>query len=219
MAGALDSAATRAVGQERSALDAVSERITELSEMRPRARSEETIVVASRSVEPGTTAEIAAATKKPVQPAKLDLHALDSLPKADGGAQLQCLAEAIYFESRGEPLAGQIAVAEVVLNRVDDARFPNTICGVTNQGVGSGRGCQFSYACDGRSDAMTSPLPRERSKKLASLMLAGRARTVTGGATYFHTHAVRPSWSRRFSRTTSIGHHVFYRASTVVAGG
>ena len=219
-AGPGDSAAVRAVGQERAALDAASDRVTELTEaMRPLAREDGEITVASRSVEPASVAEIAAATKTPKQPKALDLRTLDSLPAADGGAQMQCLAQAIYFESRGEPLAGQIAVAEVVLNRVDDRRFPNTVCGVTKQGAGSGHSCQFSYACDGRSDAMKSALPRERSEKLASLMLGGRSRSVTGGATYFHTSAIRPSWSRRFSRTAAIGHHIFYRAPTQVAGG
>ena len=148
-----------------------------------------------------------------MRPARLDLATLDAMPPASGDAEWQCLAQAIYFELRGEPLAGQVAVAEVVLNRVDDRRFPKTVCGVTNQG------CQFSYACDGNSDAMKSALARQRSEKLASLMLAGRARSLTDGATYFHTRSVRPDWSRRFTRTTTIGHHIFYRAGTQVAGG
>ena len=93
----------------------------------------------------------------PAVPAKLDLASLDAMPRGSaGGDERRCLAEAIYFESRGEPLEGQVAVAEVVLNRVDDRQFPQTVCGVTNQGAGSGRGCQFSYACDGRSDVMKS---------------------------------------------------------------
>ena len=209
-------AARGAIGQERSALGAAAARVTELTEAaRPRARAEETVTVASRSVDGGSAAEIAKAAK---QPAKLDLQSLDALPAVDGDAELQCLAEAIYFESRGEPLEGQIAVAEVVLNRVDDRQFPKTVCGVTNQGVGSGRGCQFSYACDGNSDVMKSAVPRERAEKLAGLMLAGRARTVTDGATYFHTRSVRPSWSRKFARTAAIGHHIFYRPATQVAG-
>ena len=70
-----------------------------------------------------------------------------------------------------------MAVAEVVLNRVSDRRFPGTVCGVTRQGAGSGKGCQFSYACDGNSDAMKSALPRSRAEKIATMMLAGRART------------------------------------------
>lgn len=213
-------AAYAAVGRERSALAAAAARVTELTEAaRPPARGEGTVTVASRSVDRGTAAEIAEAARQPAQPAKLDVRTLDALPAVEGDAELQCLAEAIYFESRGEPLEGQIAVAEVVLNRVDDRRFPKSVCGVTNQGVGSGRGCQFSYACDGNSDVMKSAVPRERAKKLANLMLAGRPRTVADGATYFHTRSVRPSWSRKFTRTTAIGHHIFYRPATQVAGG
>jgi spore germination cell wall hydrolase CwlJ-like protein len=154
----------------------------------------------------------------PATPEKLDLASLDAMPAATGGGDDQrCLAEAIYHESRGEPLAGQIAVAEVVLNRVDDRQFPKSVCGVTNQGAGSGRGCQFSYACDGRSDVMKSPQARTRAEKLAAVMLAGQPRTVTDGATYFHTRGVRPGWARKMTRTTAIGHHYFYRAATRVA--
>jgi spore germination cell wall hydrolase CwlJ-like protein len=185
-------------------------RIAELTgSVRPKARDEDEVTIASRSVDlaAGT------ATKRALVETRLDFATLDAMPAASGDAQWECLAEAIYFESRGEPLAGQIAVAEVVLNRVDDRRFPQTVCGVTRQG------CQFSYTCDGHSDVMKSVLPRERSEKIASLMLAGRARTLTDGATYFHTRAVRPNWSRQFTRTTTIGAHLFYRNGTQVAGG
>jgi spore germination cell wall hydrolase CwlJ-like protein len=147
----------------------------------------------------------------------LDGATLDAMPAASGGDDWRCLAEAIYFESRGEPLDGQVAVAEVVLNRVEDGRFPRTVCGVTNQGAGSGAGCQFSYACDGRSDAMKSTNARIRAEKIAALMLAGHPRARTDGATYFHTRSVRPGWAHRMTRTASIGHHYFYRASTQVA--
>ncbi len=143
--------------------------------------------------------------------ARLDLKSLDALPRSVGDAQWQCLAEAIYFEARGEPLAGQVAVAEVILNRVDDRRYPNSVCGVTRQGVGNGRVCQFSFACDGRPEVMTSRRERERSEKLAAIMVAGRARTVAGGATHFHATSVRPGWSGELTRTAAIGHHVFYR--------
>ena len=177
--------------------------------------------MATRSVSGGSidALEAANAAKAANGPAELDVDVLDALPSASVGAQSECLAQAIYFESRGEPLEGQIAVAEVVLNRVDDRRFPNSVCGVTKQGVGQGRACQFSYACDGRADVMKSPVARERSEKLAALMMEGRARTVTNGATYFHTRSIRPSWSRRMERTTAIGHHMFYRSPMVVAGG
>jgi spore germination cell wall hydrolase CwlJ-like protein len=207
-----------AMNQEHVMLRSASgARISELKGMnRPKARDAgagKTVTVASRDVDglgvkPRRSAEATAVTAK-----KLDLATLDALPPAAGGADWQCLAQAIYFESRGEPLDGQIAVAEVVLNRVDDRNFPGTVCGVTRQG------CQFSYTCDGNSDTMKSGVAKARSEKLASLMLAGRPRTLTDGALYFHTRSVRPDWSRRFARTTTIGHHMFYRPATQVAGG
>ena len=205
------SGVTRAMFQEHQMLRSDSgARIAELSGIaRPKAReeAESTVTVASRSVE-GLTAATA-----PRTPTKLDFAVLDAMPSAGGNAEWHCLAQAIYFEARGEPLAGQIAVAEVVLNRRDAQGFPNSVCGVTNQG------CQFSYVCDGISDTMKSSLARQRSEKLASLMLSGHERKLTDGALYFHTPAVRPSWSRKFTRTTKIGYHIFYRPATRVAGG
>jgi spore germination cell wall hydrolase CwlJ-like protein len=209
---AADTAGMKVAGNRVSALmlrehailrSASGARISELTDiLRPRSRQEAEVTVATRDAVPAEGAATAA---------RLDFSTLDALPAATGGAEWQCLAQAIYFESRGEPLSGQIAVAEVVLNRVDDRRFPNTVCGVTRQG------CQFSYVCDGNSDTMKSALARSRSEKLASLMLAGRPRTLTDGATYFHTRSVRPDWSRRFTRTAAIGHHLFYRNGTQVA--
>lgn len=170
------------------------------------------VVVGSRNVDPGSARALAGAAQKRT----LDFAALDALPPTTGGAEWKCLSEAIYFESRGEPLAGQIGVAEVILNRVDSPAYPKSVCGVTHQGVGTaGRACQFSYACDGRADVMTSRAPRERAEKLATLMLAGRERVVTDGATHFHAAGVRPGWAGRMTRTAKIGHHSFYRADTL----
>lgn len=179
-----------------------------------------TVSVGTRGIDPRTTAgALAREQERPhnSEPTVLDLASLDAMPEPQGDSQWQCLSEAIYFESRGEPFSGQIAVAEVVLNRVDDPRFPDTVCSVTRQGVGSGRACQFSYACDGRSDKMTSAVSRERSQKLARLMLDGRARMVTDGATYFHTRSVRPGWARQMTKTVAIGQHLFYRPAVRVA--
>lgn len=213
----------RAMQYDRAAFASGASRVEQLSQMRPMARDGADgapVTVATRSVDPGALTALRKRDSDPIVPSgKLDLQTLDAMPSASGDANWQCLAEAIYFELRGEPLTGQVAVAEVVLNRVDDRQFPNTVCGVTRQGAGSGRGCQFSYACDGHPDAMKSALARERSEKLARVMLDGRARTVTDGATYFHTRAVRPDWSHKFTRTTAIGHHLFYRPATRVAGG
>ena len=124
-----------------------------------------------------------------------------------------CLATAIYHEARGESLRGQFAVAEVILNRVASAKFPNSICGVVYQGVRPGQigGCQFSFACDGRSESMPNRTAANRAQRIAQVMAGGGARALTDGALYFHTRAVSPSWSRRFQQTAEIGAHLFYR--------
>ena len=98
---------------------------------------------------------------------------------------LQCLAEALYFEARGEGSQGQRAVAEVILNRVDHPRFPKTVCGVVNQ-----RG-QFTYNKNAR---IREKGTFARVQKVAMAALSGQPRTLTNGATYFHTGRVKPSW-------------------------
>lgn len=136
---------------------------------------------------------------------------LAELPDPKGNAQWQCLTEAIYHEARGETIEGQFAVAEVILNRVDSPRYPNTVCTVVRQGAERRNACQFSYACNGRSTAMRNSESRLIAGKIARLMLDGAPRSLTGGATHFHTLKVRPRWSDTFPRTAQIGMHVFYR--------
>ncbi|TVP71864.1 MAG: cell wall hydrolase [Rhodobacteraceae bacterium] len=126
--------------------------------------------------------------------------------------QESCLATAIYHEARGESIKGQFAVAEVILNRVASKRFPNTVCGVVYQGArGTRGGCQFSFACDGRSEAMPNRTAANRARRIAQVMIDGAQSNATQGALFFHTTAVNPSWSRRFTRTSQIGAHLFYR--------
>ena len=154
--------------------------------------------------------------KRPVEVAAIpteELYAnewLASQPKAHGDQQWACLTEALYFESRGEPPAGQFAVAEVILNRVEANDYPATICGVVRQG--SGASCQFSFYCDGHPETIAEPAAYERAGKIAALMLAGAPRDLTDGATHFHTVAVKPHWAQVFDLTASIGVHKFYRA-------
>ncbi|KNG95504.1 cell wall hydrolase [Pseudaestuariivita atlantica] len=136
---------------------------------------------------------------------------LDAQPKATGGREWNCLAEALYFEARGETLKGQFAVAEVIANRVESKRFPNSFCAVINQGTGRKFACQFTYTCDGRPEKIHEPRAFERVGKVARAMLDGASRPLTKGATFYHTTAVRPKWSRVFKRTAKIGVHVFYR--------
>lgn len=144
-----------------------------------------------------------------------DLNWLASLPKPKLTAELDCLAQAVYFEARGEPIKGQAAVAEVVLNRVDSPLFPRTVCGVVNQR--NADGCQFSYVCDGRPDAIADRAAWDRSTRIAAALISGAPRTLTEGATHFHTPAVTPSWSRRYLRTATIGSHLFYRPLVVAS--
>jgi len=132
---------------------------------------------------------------------------------SDLDEQAQCLATAIYHEARGETLKGQFAVAEVIMNRVQSRNFPNSICGVVYQGVVAGRigGCQFSFACDGRPESMPNRRAADLARRIGYVMAQGAHRGLTGGAQYFHTTAVNPSWSNRFTQTTQIGAHLFYR--------
>jgi len=129
----------------------------------------------------------------------------------NGGAEWACLAEALYFEARGETIKGQFAVAEVILNRVESGLYPSSICGVVNQGTGKRYQCQFTYTCDGLSDKIRERGAYERVGKIAWLMLKGAPRQLTGGATHYHTNAVFPRWARKFPRTAQIGVHSFYR--------
>lgn len=152
-------------------------------------------------------------------PARYDDAFLEQLPAAKGGPQWQCLAEAIYFEARGESLAGQFAVAEVILNRVESPRYPGTICGVVRQGADRRGACQFSYACDGKPEVIADQESWDRAGKIAALMLDSADRPLTEGATHFHTTAVRPVWSRIYERTARIGAHLFYRQTGSKAPG
>jgi spore germination cell wall hydrolase CwlJ-like protein len=133
---------------------------------------------------------------------------LNAQPAAKGNAEWDCLKTALYFEARGETIAGQFAVAEVILNRVDSVRYPNTVCGVVQQG--GSRHCQFSFNCDGKTEAMVDPAAEDISGRIARVMLDGAPRKLTDGAMYFHTLGVKPSWSKRFEQTASIGAHLFY---------
>lgn len=134
---------------------------------------------------------------------------LAQLPAPKGDAEWQCLQSALYHEARGETLKGQFAVAEVILNRVDNPKYPKSVCGVVNQG--SSKGCQFSFVCDGIKDVMREKAAADRAGRIARLMLDGAPRALTEGATHFHTRAVRPGWAHRFPRTAQIGAHLFYR--------
>ena len=145
-----------------------------------------------------------------------DLAALEK-PEAttpevgDKNTELACLTEAIYFEGRGESSAGQAAIAEVILNRVDSSSYPDLICDVVRQGENNGRLCQFSYRCDGKSETMFNPRAQKRANDVARAVLRGKLRNFTDRATHYHAVNVRPYWARKLVKTARIGNHIFYR--------
>ncbi|MCV3270362.1 cell wall hydrolase [Roseobacter sp. WL0113] len=148
---------------------------------------------------------------KATTPVEFSKRWLDAQPPATGGPELECLAEALYFEARGETVKGQFAVAEVILNRVESDRFPGSACGVINQGTGKKYQCQFTYTCDGHKEIISEPRAFERVAKVARAALDGMAPELTEGATHYHTTAVSPRWSRVYTKTAAIGEHIFYR--------
>ena len=139
-----------------------------------------------------------------------EAQAVDPQGKEALDDAITCLARSIYWETKGEELAGMQAVASVVMNRLGQPGFPDTVCGVVKQGQESGS-CQFSWWCDGRPDAVQEPERYSIAKEVARQALNGQLVDRTGGATYFHHKRVSPDWSNTFTRTTVIGPHRFYK--------
>jgi spore germination cell wall hydrolase CwlJ-like protein len=143
-------------------------------------------------------------------------HASISVTDDDAmGALLRehrCLADALYFEARGEGKQGEMAVAEVIFHRLRRGTFGNSICNVVYAGAGH-RGCQFSFACNGQLRRPRSTAAWQKAQYLAAMILVGQARmtNTTGGAVSFHAASVNPDWAVEMERTTQIGNHVFYR--------
>ena len=137
--------------------------------------------------------------------------ALDSLRMPKMHRELKCLSEALYFEARGEQIEGQIAVADVIINRKNSSKFPSTICGVVSEGSHRRHACQFSYNCDGKLELIYDKKTYSRIVKLSSMILNGAFSDVTNGATFFHASEVSPSWSKKFKKTRKIGRHIFYK--------
>lgn len=131
-----------------------------------------------------------------------DAVAAQSMPETIAD-DLQCMAGAIYFESKGEPLTGQLAVAEVILNRTKSGRFPKSVCSVVTQ-----RG-QFSFVRGGRVPAIALNKQYRTAVAVARVALADAWDSPASGAMYFHARRVSPSWNR--TQVAAIGNHVFYR--------
>ena len=135
--------------------------------------------------------------------------------KAD---ELSCLAEAVYFEARSEPFTAQLAVANVVLERVYSDRYPDNVCDVVHQakkwkGKPIRNKCQFSYWCDGKPEVMRDETAKQWAYNVAESTLQGIFYDTTSGATHYHADYVVPDWSKNsmFTKTVQINAHIFYR--------
>jgi spore germination cell wall hydrolase CwlJ-like protein len=140
--------------------------------------------------------------------------------KQFAAAEIHCLAQAIYHESRGEPDRGQWAVASVILNRVDSRTYPDTVCGVVFQNAHMVNRCQFSFACDGRPDdgGNGNIIDRESWVQSNIMALIAYRKSLDGTrhedglttAMHFHTTTVSPSWASAYTQVAAIGNHIFY---------
>jgi hypothetical protein len=147
--------------------------------------------------------------------ARLSIRSSDELERAH-----HCLAEAIYFESRGESERGQQAVAQVVLNRVQSGRYPNSVCDVIYQNRHRRNACQFSYACDRHPETVRDERAWEVASRIADDAIAGRVFLAEiGDSTHYHANYVAPRWRRALFRTERIGTHIFYRMPGVSING
>ena len=185
---------------------------------------------------PGVPRAVALSSSTPAQPDALPIEvssfpratlALSTPGKADGAGGRQtyaalldhdrmdrekrCLAEAVYFESRSEPEAGQAAVAQVVLNRVQSGLYPSSVCGVVYQNRHRYKACQFSFACEGKSLRITERESWERAVRIANEVMDGRTYiSDVGRSTHYHANYVRPRWARALTKMDLIGRHIFY---------
>ncbi len=151
--------------------------------------------------------EVTGQDQRPMTPA--ERLGLDDASRAKSE---KCLAEAIYFESRGEAVRGQMAVAQVILNRVFSGKYPNTVCGVVYQNAHRRLHCQFTFACDGIPDIVREPDMWERAKTIAAEMLDGKLwLPEVGKATHYHAYWVHPGWVREMTKMHRLGVHTFYR--------
>lgn len=141
--------------------------------------------------------------------------ATDFTPKHDWSEREQwCMATGIYFEARGESYRGQVAVAQVIMNRVAHENYPNTICGVVYQNQHRRNACQFSFACDGKTNVNRTPEVAawaQAQKITAEVLNEEIYLPEVANATHYHATYVRPHWARNMTRLTQVGLHVFYR--------
>lgn len=134
--------------------------------------------------------------------------------------EITCLTEAVYFEARGEPSVGQKAVAQVILNRVDSAFYPDTICDVVYQNDHMKNACQFSFACDDIPEAVREKAAFEKARAIATDTFecdqsCREKEHPVGRSTHYHADFVHPNWANKLERTGKVGRHVFYYTASM----
>ena len=189
-------------------------------------RNRKTLVLA---VLAATLLQFSPAAANPAYHARAAVAALDiPIAKRRPTADRTCLAQAIYHEARGESITGQIAVAQVIINRVKSRAYPDTVCSVVYQNRHRRNACQFSFACDGISDRPRERAAYARAEQIAAEILCGsqcavarklvRLSAIIGDvarATHYHATRVMPSWGRKKTRLATIGRHIFYTSPRV----
>lgn len=155
-----------------------------------------------------------------VSPAFANLDGGSVGKSEDKKTEFQCLTEAIYFEARSEPASGQVAVAQVILNRVESPLYPGTICDVVYQNDHLRNRCQFSFACDGKDEAMDESEAYADAVVVAKKAMAcdPNCREGEGGvaiSTHYHADYVAPGWAKKFEQTGSVGRHIFYYSASL----
>jgi spore germination cell wall hydrolase CwlJ-like protein len=204
-------AAAGSTGASASPTTPMVKRAVTLSSTTPAPMEATPLEIAAAPVSPrldkGYGASIFSKSDDGERPRYVDLIDPDNLSK-----EQLCLAEAVYFEARSEPEAGQAAVAQVVLNRVKSGLYPSSICGVVYQNRHRHLACQFTFACEGKALRTTDTTSWERAKRVASAVLEGKTYLAdVGGATHYHANYVKPYWARRLKKMDVIGRHIFYK--------
>jgi spore germination cell wall hydrolase CwlJ-like protein len=166
----------------------------------------------SKTVESGESVAAKGEVNSDNQRAKTPAERLGLFDDKTRAKSEKCLAEAVYFEARGEAVRGQIAVAQVVMNRAFSGFYPNTVCGVVYQNKHRHLACQFTFACDNVADVVREPDMWDRARKIAKAMLDGELwLPEVGKSTHYHAYWVHPSWVSEMKKMYKFGVHTFYR--------
>src|ERR1700730_3805209 len=166
----------------------------------------------SKAIESGESIAAKGEVNSDNQRAKTPAERLGLFDEKSRAKSEKCLAEAIYFEARGEAVRGQIAVAQVVMNRTFSGFYPNTVCGVVYQNKHRHLACQFTFACDNIADVVREPDMWDRAQKIAKAMLDGQLwLPEVDKSTHYHAYWVRPSWVHEMKKMYKFGVHTFYR--------